>query len=139
MSAVTEQRHKQRHKQEGMSFLFVILIVIMLGFFAMCAIRMFPIYFEYLSVKEIISKVSGEYDVQADSIADIRRRLDNLFNTNQIYAIKPRDVEVFRKEGKTYIDASYEARVPLFWRFDAVMKFDDLDYIAGSSERVAVE
>ena len=126
-------------RQRGMSLLFLIIIALMVGFFAMCAIRMFPLYFEYLSVREIVTKVAGEYDPKTNTIADIRRKLDNLFNTNQIYAIKPRDVEVFREEGDTYIDASYEARVPLFWRFDAVMKFDDLKYVAGEPGGEPVE
>lgn len=126
---------KQRQHQRGASMLAMILVAIMVGFFAMCAIRMLPIYFEYLSVKEIIEKVAADYNVKEDSIADIRRRIENLFNTNQIYAIKPREVEVFREEGHTRIDASYEVRVPLFWRIDAMLKFDDLEYVAGESGR----
>jgi cytochrome c oxidase assembly protein Cox11 len=125
----------QRQHQRGASMLAMILIAIMVGFFAMCAIRMLPIYFEYLSVKEIIEKVAADYNVKEDSIADIRRRIENLFNTNQIYALKPREVEVFREEGQTRIDASYEVRVPLFWRIDAMLKFDDLEYVAGESGR----
>jgi hypothetical protein len=126
---------KLRQSQQGASLIVIIVFAIMIGFFAMCAIRMLPIYFEYLSVKEIIEKISADYNVKEDSIADIRRRIENLFNTNQIYAIKPREVEVFREEGQTRIDAGYEVRVPLFWRIDAVLKFNDLDYVAGESGR----
>ncbi len=125
---------KTRQQQRGMSLPGMIAVAIMVGFFVMCAIRMLPLYFEYLSVREIVEKVAAEYDPDTNSIADIRRRLDNLFNTNQIYSLKPRAVEVFRKDGKTYIDASYEARVPVFWRIDAVLKFDDLEYVAGEPE-----
>jgi hypothetical protein len=41
-------------------------------------------------------------------------------------------VEVFRKDGKTFIDASYEVRIPVMGRIDAVLKFDDLMYVAGN-------
>jgi hypothetical protein len=37
-----------------------------------------------------------------------------------------RDVEIERAEGKIFIDASYEERIPLVWRIDAVVKYDDL-------------
>ena len=124
----------QRKYQQGVSLPVLLILAMMVGFFVMCAIRMFPVYFEYLSVRDIVSTVSSEFNPDVDTIADVRRALDNRFNTNQIYALKSRDVEVFRKEGDTYIDASYEARVPLFWRFDAIMKFDDLNYIGGTSE-----
>lgn len=123
-----------RQRQSGMSLLGMLCIAIMLGFFVMCILKMGPSYFEYLSVKEIMGKVSREFEPDKDNISDIRRHIANLLNTNQIYALKPQDVEVFRKDGKTYIDAGYEARIPVMWRIDAVLKFDDLKYEAGHAE-----
>ena len=123
-------------KQRGAGLVSTVLFLLMAGFFAVCAVRMFPVYFEYLSVRSIVEKLSDEYEPGVTTNAEIRRRLDALFNTNQIYALKARDVEVFRKEGKTHIDASYEVRMPIFWRIDAVLKFDDLDYIAGERRDV---
>ncbi|GAB3277666.1 DUF4845 domain-containing protein [Parahaliea aestuarii] len=125
---------KLRQQQSGMSLLGMLCVAIMIGFFVMCLLKMGPSYFEYLSVKEIMSKVSAEYKSDQTSIADIRRRIANLLNTNQIYGLKPQDVEVFRKEGKTYIDASYEVRIPVMWRIDAMFKFDDLKFEAGRPE-----
>ncbi|MBN7798174.1 DUF4845 domain-containing protein [Parahaliea mediterranea] len=123
---------KLRRQQSGLSMLSMLCIAVMVGFFVMCGIKMAPSYFEYLSVKEIMAKVAEEHDPEEQNIADIRRRIANLLNTNQVYGIKPQDVDVYRKEGKTYIDASYEARIPIMWRIDAVLKFDDLKYEAGS-------
>jgi len=107
-------------------------VAIMVGFFVMCIIRMAPPYTEYLSVKSIIEQVTMEFDPQSQSIGDIRRRIDFMFNTNQIYELKHKDVEVFRKDGKTFIDARYEVRVPVMGRIDAVLKFDDLLYVTGN-------
>ncbi len=107
-------------------------VAIMVGFFVMCIIRMAPAYTEYFSVKSIIEQVTMEFDPQTQSIGDIRRRIDFMFNTNQIYELKHKDVEVFRKDGKTFIDARYEVRVPVMGRIDAVLKFDDLLYVTGT-------
>ena len=120
-----------RHRQSGMSAIGMLIIGIMVGFFAMCAIRMVPPYLEYLSVKEIITKVATEKAAGDETIPDIRRRIDNLFNTNQIYALGPRDVKVYRKDGKTYIDASYEVRTPVAGFIDSIMNFDDLKFVVG--------
>jgi len=106
------------------------------GFFLMCAIRMAPPYFEYLSVKDIIARIVMEPEAGNASIGQIRRKIDNIFNTNQIYELEPKDVEVYRKNGKTYVDASYEVRVPVMGRIDAVLRFDDLLYVAGSPTSV---
>ena len=121
-----------RKRQAGMSIPGMLAIAIMVGFFIMCAIRMAPPYFEYLSVKNIIEQIVVEHEPQTESIGQIRRRIANMFNTNQIYELQPNEVEVFRKDGKTYIDASYEVRLPVMGRVDAVLKFDDLMYVAGN-------
>ena len=121
-----------RRHQSGMSILGMLTILLMLGFFAMCIIRMTPPFMEYLSVKDIVSRMAMEPDIAQLSSADIRRKISNIFNSNQIYLLDPKDVEVFSKNGKTFIDANYEVRLPVMWRIDAIMKFDDLLYETGN-------
>ncbi len=122
---------KTRQSQGGMSIPGIIVILMMVGFFVMCAIRMAPPYFEYLSVKDIIGSIATEADPTTQTIGDIRRRISAMFNTNQIYELDPKDVEVYRKEGKTFIDANYEVRVPVMGSIDAIISFDDLLYVVG--------
>lgn len=110
----------------------MLLVAAMVGFFIMCAVRMVPHYFEYLSVREIITTIARDHDADEETISDIRRRIATVFNTNQIYDLKHKDVEVFREKGETYIDASYEVRVPIMGRIDAIMNFDDLKFVAGN-------
>ncbi|MAT92456.1 MAG: DUF4845 domain-containing protein [Halioglobus sp.] len=128
-----------RGQQQGMSILGILCILIMLGFFAMCAIRLGPPYFESLSVRDIVERMVMDPETADESTSSIRRRLATVFNTNQIYGLDPKDVEVYRKKGKTYIDASYEVRVPIMWRIDAVLNFNDLHYAVGEPDPVAME
>jgi hypothetical protein len=121
-----------RRNQSGMSMLGILCILLMLGFFAMNIIRMVPPYIEYLSVRDIIARIAMDPDTTEDSPADIRRKISNIFNTNQIYLLDPKDVEVYSKSGNTFIDANYEVRLPVMWRIDSVLKFDDLLYQVGN-------
>ena len=123
-----------RRRQSGMSLLGTLCVVLMLGFFAMCLIRMFPPYFEYLTVRTIISKIAMDADSTIETNSTIRRKIANVFNSNQINQLTPSDVKVYRLKGKTYIDANYEVRLPIVWRVDAVLKFDDLLYRVGDPE-----
>lgn len=126
----------RRRQQLGMSLLGMLIIVIMAGFFVMSAIRMAPAYFEYLSVRDIISRTAVDPESADENIGDIRRKFQAIFHTNQITWLKAQEVDIFRKDGKTYIDARYEVRLPMFWRIDAVLKFDDLFYAVGEAEPV---
>jgi len=124
---------KIRNRQSGMSVIGMLIIGVMVGFFTMSALKIVPAYMEFLTVKQIASGTAAEFEAETVTIPELRRKIANLFNTNQVYALSPRDVKVYRKKGKTYIDASYEFRTSLFWRIDAVVKFDDLKYTVGET------
>lgn len=125
---------QMRQRQGGMSLPGVLAIAVMVGFFVMAGIRMAPSYFEYMSVRDVVKRVAQEHDPANESVADMRRKIANLFNTNQIYGLKPGDVEIYREDGRTWIDARYEARVPMFANVDAVIRFDDLRVEAGARQ-----
>jgi hypothetical protein len=120
-----------RQQQAGMSIWGMLLIAIMVGFYVLCAVKLIPVYTEYLSVKEILTKVANEHQPGTTTTGQMRRRLDNLFNTNQIYGLKPSEVEIYRKGGKTFIDGNYEGRVTIAGQLDVVLRFDDLLLVAG--------
>jgi Domain of unknown function (DUF4845) len=126
---------KTRMYQRGMSLPAIMLVVAMVGFFVMVGIRMLPRYMEYLSIREIVETVAREYNPDEEDLADIRRRIDTMFNTNQINDLQPKDVEIFHKEGRTYIDAGYEVRVPIMGIVEAVMNFDDLKIETRATKR----
>ena len=121
-------------QQRGMSIPGMLIIAAMVGFFIMCVIRLGPRYLEYLSIREIVTTIAREYDPEVQDLGDIRRRVDTMFNTNQIYDMNPKEVEIFHKEGKTYIDANYEVRVPIMGIVDAIMTFDDLEIETGDTK-----
>jgi len=91
---------------------------------------LFP-YTTLFRSRELVIEAAEGYDDEEDTIADIRRALAGSFNMNQIKTIGPRDVEITREEGRVMVDANYEDRIPLFWRLDAVVKYDDLVFVAG--------
>ena len=123
-----------RQRQAGMSMPGMLIIAIMVGFYVLCFIKMMPVYTEYLTIKQILTTVSEEHVPGSTTTAEMRRRLENLYTTNQIYDHFAKDVEVYRKKGKTYIDGNYEGRVNIVGRIDVVMRFDDLMFVAGEPQ-----
>ncbi len=115
----------RRQRQRGMSIPGMLIIAIMVGFYIMCTIRLAPLYFDYLTIRDVVQKVADEAEPGATT-GEMRRHIANLFNTNQIKVIKATDVQIIRKEGRTILDAGYEARVPIIGRIDAIMNFNDL-------------
>jgi hypothetical protein len=118
--------------QRGLGILAMLTIGVMVGFFVLSGIRIAPGYFEYQTVKELLIEAAEDFDDEQDTISDIRRSLAGSFNMNQVQALSSRDVKVSRENGKVMINGNYEHRIPLFWRIDAVVKYDDLIFEAGT-------
>lgn len=114
-----------------MGLLGMLLIAVMVGFFVTAAVKIAPGYVDYLAMRDIAIRVAEEYDEDRDTFSTLRRKFADFMNTNQIYAIQPKDIKFRREKGKVIIDAGYEQRIPLFWRVDMVMRYDDLVYVAG--------
>jgi hypothetical protein len=120
------ERLSSRSRQRGFSFWGIALNVLIFGAFLVVVLRVTPLYVEYLTVKDVISRAGAEYDPSKQGLGDIRTHIRKLLNTSQIYVITADDVEIVREKGKVVIDANYEVRFPLVWIIDGVMKFEDL-------------
>jgi cell division protein FtsL len=121
------QKHPvRRASAQGFNVWVVSINLLLLGALLVMALRIGPSYAEYLTVKDLITRVAAEYDSRSETLTDLRVRLAKLLNTNQIYDTSIDDIEIYRERGVIVIDANYEKRFPLFWILDGVMRFDDL-------------
>ena len=123
---VLQKQPVRRASAQGFNVWVVSINLLLLGALLVMALRIGPSYAEYLTVKDLITRVAAEYDSRSETLTDLRVRLAKLLNTNQIYDTSIDDIEIYRERGAIVIDANYEKRFPLFWILDGVMRFDDL-------------
>ncbi len=123
---VLQKQLVRRASAQGFNVWVVSINLLLLGALLVMALRIGPSYAEYLTVKDLITRVAAEYDSRSETLTDLRVRLAKLLNTNQIYDTSIDDIEIYRERGAIVIDANYEKRFPLFWILDGVMRFDDL-------------
>lgn len=100
--------------------------LLLLGVALVLLLRLLPGYFEYMTVKDLITRAAAEHDARSDTVPELRARLAKLLTTNQVYDTTIDDIQIYREGGVIIIDATYEKRFPLFWILDGVMSFDDL-------------
>ncbi|MCR8923310.1 DUF4845 domain-containing protein [Dasania sp. GY-MA-18] len=111
-------------RQRGMSGLSLLVVLLLIGFFATVLVKLLPIYMESWTIKGAINGAI-EDGGQGLSAADIRKSLDRQFTVNQVTAIAVKDIEIKReKNGKMTINANYEKRVPFMQNVDVVVKFE---------------
>ncbi len=102
-----------RHKQQGMTFLGWVIVLAIIGVFALTAIRLTPVYLEFM-------KVSSAMDGTAEAVSGtdaatprgIRNALGKRFNIEAVSIIKAADVEVARSDAGLTVTADYSHVVP---------------------------
>ena len=125
-------KHARVH---GFSVWAVSLNLLLVGALLVMALPVVPSYMKYLTGKDLITHAADEYDPRSESIADLKVRLAELLNTNQIYDTGIDDIEGYLERGANVIDANHEKRFPVFRILDGVMKFEDLIVETASTGR----
>lgn len=116
------------HRQQGLSSIAILVIILVVVFFATCAAKVGPVYMESFTVKRAVENVVDQFKGKAVDPGQIKDKLSRQFQVNRVEALNFRDIKVTREKGKVTLDATYEKRVHLMFNIDVVVKFDTLIY-----------
>lgn len=112
-----------RHKQRGMTFIGWLVLLALLGFLTLIALRLTPAYMEYYKV---LSSVESVYDQSTpeSTPGQLRADIGRRFIINNITSVNQRDIGVSRDQGELSLHVFYEYRTPMMGNVDAVVVFD---------------
>lgn len=114
------------HRQQGLTAIALVLILAMIGFFAMIAIRLFPIYLEHFSVVKHLENVSKETGIKGKSDKDILDTLNKRFQIDDVKHVTNENVFIEREKGGAMtIAIEYEVRTPAVANVEMVVSFVD--------------
>ncbi|NHZ44727.1 DUF4845 domain-containing protein [Massilia aquatica] len=96
-------------KQQGVSLIGLIVVLGMITFLAMFAMKVFPTFLEYRSVKEGVMAAK-----RADgTVREIQNSFDKHADINRIDSIKGNELIITKDTGETQVAFDYTARIPL--------------------------
>jgi len=113
-----------KRNQGGMTLLGFLMVLIVVGFAAFIAMRLFPMYQEYYSVKSALKGLSGEAGVSDMDPAKLQDLFFRRLYINYSENVKPANVKIERMDGGWKMRVNYEVRRPLVGNLDVVGKFD---------------
>ncbi|HIY71479.1 MAG TPA: DUF4845 domain-containing protein [Candidatus Luteimonas excrementigallinarum] len=123
-----------KRKQKGMTLLGFVIVLAVVGFFAYVAMRLFPMYSEYYSVRSAMKGLANEPGIATQDPARIQdlffRRLYISYSEN----VKKEHVKLRRVDNGWEMNVEYEVRRPLVGNLDVVGKFNSVQMLtrAGS-------
>ena len=113
-----------RHKQRGMTLISWILVLGVAFLFGVAALRLVPVYLEYMKISSSLNVVQGEFGGQTPSVNDVRKALARQFDVNDVHIIKKDDVKIERQGGVYVMRATYDHRTPFVANVGFIVSFD---------------
>lgn len=111
-----------RSRQRGATFLGMVIIVAILGFGLYGAIRVFPLYMEYMAVVRAMEQTAKEGS--GDTPQALRVSLDRRWAIEDIKSINPKDIEIKRQGNGYTMRAWYRAEAPFVANISLAVDFD---------------
>jgi len=113
-----------RSKQWGMTTLGFIILLIPTALVFYAAVRVLPVYLNYMNVSHALTQVSTEVPGDTQNIEVIKTSIAKHFDVEQIEFPDVKDVKVTHTDGVWTMEANYEDQAPLFANLFLLMQFD---------------
>lgn len=113
-----------KSRQAGMTTLGLIILVTFVGLFAFAAIRLAPVYLNYMKVVGVVQGVGEEFDGQNASRTAIRSSIQRRFDIESVSELTAKDVKVVKRDTGYEVVAAYSHKTPFLANVSFVVDFD---------------
>jgi Tfp pilus assembly major pilin PilA len=115
-----------RSKVKGITLIGFAIVLCVLGFFAYLAMRLVPMYVEYMGVVKTMELERKEPGVAQRSLEEIRRDMSLKFTTQYVddASVPPTAITLKKEATGATLRVAYEKRVPFMYNIDLIGTFD---------------
>lgn len=112
-------------KQRGMTFIGWVIVLAIIGIFALTIIRLAPVYLEHMKISSALDGTRDAFNGQGDTdVRDVRSAIAKRFNIEGVNIIKAADVKINNSEGGIVARATYSQEVPFVANVSFKVDFD---------------
>jgi hypothetical protein len=116
-------------QQTGITTLGLIFLVLFVGLFAFAAIRLTPVYLNYMKVIGVVDGVVAEFEGQNANRAAVRRSISRRFDVESVSQIDYRDVKVTVVDGGLQVSAIYDHNTPFISNVSFTVHFNKTEIV----------
>lgn len=122
-----------RQSQRGITLIGFVLLLCVGGFFAYAAMRLVPVYSEYMGVVKSMEQLAGEPGVESKDVIEIRAMLSTRFNVQYVdeSTIPPQNIQVKKQGGGATLRVFYDKRLPFMGNVSLLVSFDKTVQLGG--------
>jgi hypothetical protein len=110
-------------KQQGATFLGMVIVAAGLIFVAIIGMKLAPAYIEYVSVKKVLKAMGNDSSLNSMSTKEVRQSFDKRKSIDNISSVKGEDLVIKKDGGTTVVTADYQVQKPLMGNVTALLDF----------------
>lgn len=111
------------YKQKGMTMIGWVIMVAFIGFNALVAINVAPIYFTDSNVASLWESLESDTTLIGKGPKQIRQVIGKRLRVNNVYDIKKEDVSIKKSKGFYIVTLEYEPRGKIIGSLDYIITF----------------
>ena len=112
------------HKQKGMTFVGLVLIIAGVVFVLVLSMKLVPAYIEFFTVKKTLLALKTNGSLKSMGVKEIQRSFDNSATIDDIKSVKGADLDIAKDDvGNTTVAVEYQVVVPLVANVSALLDF----------------
>jgi hypothetical protein len=113
-------------KQQGLTFISILLILGLIGFVVLLTFKIVPIYLDHSKVSKALAAVKAMPGIESKSEPEIRSALGKQFDMNYVYDVNQKDVKVLKHGTYLKVTIEYEVVKKLVGNLSALAEFNDV-------------
>ena len=113
------------HKQRGLTFISLVFILGLIGFFTLLVLKIAPIYFNHSKVVNALAAVQEMPDIASLSKLEIQKSLDKRFNMNYVEYVTNDDIHIISQPGYVKVNIDYERVEPIMGNLSVLVEFHE--------------
>ena len=111
-------------REAGMTAVGFMVLAVFVGLFAFAAIRLTPVYLNYMKVAGVLNGVFDEFDSQNPTRAAIRTSISRRFGVESVSVITYRDIKITAESNGFLVKAAYDHTSPFIGNIYFTVRFD---------------
>ena len=121
-------------KQQGITLMSFVMVLVVVGFFALMAMKLFPMYSEFHNMKAAVNAYAAEPNSAGKAAGQAWVDLERRFGIAYVNSVKREHVKIERAAAGRgmQIKVNYEVRTPLMFNLDVVGKFEHVADLNGA-------
>ncbi len=112
-------------KQRGLTFISLVFVLGLIGFFTLLVLKIAPIYFNHSKVVNALKAIEEAPDIASQSKAQILSNLEKRFGMNYVEHVTKDDIAIVAQPGYVKVDIDYERVEHMMGNLSVLVEFHE--------------